>query len=247
MVFFLPETQYYRPTAEGVASLRSSSTEDQTTPGEQKLHETGTPDESPIAPPRKTFVQDLRLFSGFNPGGHKENFAVLFLRPFPLTIIPAIIYPTLVLGIGVSILLCLVDTAASVFQAPPYLFSPGIQSLMYLPNLVGGILGCLWGGYGTDLYCKYRASKNDGVFEPENRLVMAIFPGLITAAGTLMYVPFVMGAKNSYGYAVTKSDPWPVAWIVGIGFFAFGHNAIPTLSLAYGNPPFSHSLRLVES
>jgi hypothetical protein len=191
MLFFLPETQYYRPTSEGAASLRSSSTEDQTTKGEQKLHETVTVDESPVSPPRKTFAQDLSLFSGFNPGGHKENFIILFLRPFPLTIIPAIIYPTLVLGAGVSILLCLLDTAASVFQAPPYLFSPGIQSLMYLPNLVGGMLGCLWGGCGTDLYCKYRASKNNGVFEPENRLVMAIFPGLVTAAGTLMYSLFL--------------------------------------------------------
>lgn len=81
------------------------------------------------------------------------------------------------------------NTAASIFQAPPYNMSPGIQSLIYVGSLVGGLIGSYCGGGLTDIIVKWRARKNNGVFEPEDRLYAIFIPLFIVPAGELMYNP----------------------------------------------------------
>jgi hypothetical protein len=46
--------------------------------------------------------------------------------------------------------------------------------------------GAAIGGYLTDVYSKWRARRNDGVFEPEYRLPLLIFPGVLVPVGTLL-------------------------------------------------------------
>lgn len=63
-----------------------------------------------------------------------------------------------------------------------------IQSLISVPFMIGGAFGCFIGGLGSDLFCRYRARKNNGVFEPENRLLVVILPAFLAASGILMSV-----------------------------------------------------------
>jgi len=143
-------------------------------------------------PVKKTYRQGLRPWSGINPNGEKASFLSLFLRSWPLVVYPAVAYSTFVFGLAVSCLIAVFTTVATVFQSPPYNFSPGIQSLIFLALLTGGLIGAFVGGFGTDVVIKYRSSKNNGVFEPENRLILMIFPMLIVPAGLLMYVVFFL-------------------------------------------------------
>jgi hypothetical protein len=123
------------------------------------------------------------------------------VRSWPLVLYPAVIFATLNFGLGVAVTLCFLDVAAAVFQSPPYNMSPGVQ--IVLPVLIGGVLGSIAGGYVTDIYCRYRASMNNGVFEAENRLLLIFLPGLATSAGVLMsaspHLTYGFGADGGAG------------------------------------------------
>jgi hypothetical protein len=189
LFLFLPETQYYRPAkAQAPSSQSISTSEDEITPPNQK-DSTYVEDAQPVdSPVKKSFVQQLNPWSGINPGGNKANFLTLVVRSWPLVVYPAVIFGTINYGLGVATLLTYLDTAAPVFQSPPYNMSAFIQSLISVPLMIGGTFGCLYGGLGSDLFCKYRARKNNGVFEPENRLLMVIFPAVLVACGIIMSV-----------------------------------------------------------
>jgi len=66
--------------------------------------------------------------------------------------------------------------------------SPGIQSLIFVPGLIGCTLGTIWGGALTDRYTRWKTRKNDGIFEPEPRLVSLILPLIVVPGGMLMSV-----------------------------------------------------------
>jgi hypothetical protein len=187
---FLPETQYPRVSkAQAPPQVESSDSEYQSDPPKESLPiEEAVPAGLPV---KKSYLQGLKPWSGINPNGEKANFLSLFLRSWPLILYPAVAYSTFVFGVAVSCMIALFTTVAIVFQSPPYNFSPGIQSLVFLAMLTGGLIGAFVGGYGSDVVIKYRTTKNNGIFEPENRLILLILPVFIVPAGVLMYVPFL--------------------------------------------------------
>ena len=139
-------------------------------------------------PPKKTFLQGLNPWSGINPGIEKNtSFIYLLIRPWPLVVYPAVIYSFLVFSLNLGCLLGVVSTSPSVFQSPPYNFSPGIQSLIYVPSIFGASLGALWGGL-TDRYIQWKIKKNNGIYEPEIRLAALVLPFFVVPTGVLMYV-----------------------------------------------------------
>jgi len=91
-------------------------------------------------------------------------------------------------------LLCF-NTSPTIFQSPPYNFSPGVQSLIFLAGMIGGIIGSIAAGGLTDLYAKYRSQRNNGIFEPEDRLVMLLIP-LIVAPCCVLMDDFFLNCAN---------------------------------------------------
>jgi hypothetical protein len=233
--FFIPETQFYRPSKAQTPSIQSDSGSGNEAPPTQK-DVTSVEHAQPVGSPvKKSFLQQLNPWSGLHPGGGNASFLSLVVRSWPLVVYPAVFFATLNFGFGVAAVLCFVDVAPAVFQSPPYSMSPGVQSLIIVPYCIGGALGTVVAGRGTDLYCRYRASKNNGVFEPENRLIMVPFLALFTSAGLLMSGPSpkktVLTAR--YGWGISKHSPWPLPWIGG-ALIAFGHCGIPTITMSYG-------------
>ena len=74
-----------------------------------------------------------------------------------------------------------------VLQAPPYSWSPMINGLINIPGLIGNLAGSFAGGWLVDWFCDWRTRRNNGIFEPENRLYLNILPLLITGAGYLVF------------------------------------------------------------
>jgi len=185
LFFFLPETQYFRnPPANSTALSAGEKNAEMKGSSHSEL-----PD---ISIPKKTYFQELNLWSGICPGIPKDTSIInLFLRPWPLIFYPAGVYSFLTFSIILACILGIGNTAALVFQSPPYNFRPGIQALgIFLPALIGTTLGAIVGGPATDVYTAWRTRKNNGIFEPEHRLVALLIPLIVVPAGVLMYLAF---------------------------------------------------------
>jgi hypothetical protein len=185
-IFFLfPETRYFRDNKSD--AVPSSDGQENTDLSEKPRDSTSKDlDIAPPAVPKKTFLQELNPWSKVHP---TAGFLKLFVRPFPLLLYPAVLYSFLTFSASVSWSICLLDTSAAIFQAPPYNFTPGINSLIYLACIIGIVIGTYLGGPFTDWMAEWFARRNGGIFEPESRLIAMIFPFFITPMGLLMYLP----------------------------------------------------------
>src|SRR5438045_1380852 len=120
LFFFFHETQYVR---EPPAELTCAST------GKinEKKEESSHIDLSNTSIPKKNYLQELNPWSGICPGIPKNTSVInLFLRPWPLVFYPAGIYSFLTFSIILACILGIGNTAAFVFQSPPYNIGPGI-------------------------------------------------------------------------------------------------------------------------
>jgi hypothetical protein len=189
----------------------------------------------PSTVPKKAWVQELSLWSGFPPD---TNLVKMFVRPLPMIIYPCVIYAFL--GYAVSLVLTVAVNILNPFilQAPPYSWSPMINGLINLPGFIGNIAGSFAGGWVVDKFCDWRTRHNNGVFEPENRLYLCVLPLLITGAGCVLF-----------GYGVERTLHW-TSLFFGYGMVSFALTAIPTITMAYVSdcvlPVNSDALMLVN-
>jgi len=179
LTFFLlfPEPQYKRLTPNSSTATRTA---------QEKSDESYTTEEIQAAQPvtnKRTFVQELKPFSKIDP---EKNYLFLFLKPLPLVVYPATIWGFLVFASSLGFFLAGLSVNPSVFQAPPYNMSPAVNGLINVPSLIGHILGAISGGYLTDKIAELQARRNNGIFEPEYRLMALIIPLLVTPAGLIM-------------------------------------------------------------
>ena len=100
---------------------------------------------------------------------------------------PAVFFGFLAFATTLAWVVCYVDTAASVFQAPPYLMSIGISGLYNVPAIIGICIGGFIGGALTDWIAERMARRNNGVFEPESRLIALVIPFFLEPIGLIMY------------------------------------------------------------
>ena len=174
LFFFFPETQYRRDTTPINQSISSHD-------------KASTSIEVQAIIPKKPYIQQLKPFSGINPGIDRNTSLIsLFIRPWPLVVYPAVIYSFLVFSFNLGWLQAVNNTAAVIFQSPPYNFSPGVQSLIFLCSFVGAGIGAFWGGALTDVIVQAFTRGNNGIYEPESRLVAIILPLFVVPAGVLM-------------------------------------------------------------
>jgi hypothetical protein len=184
--FFIPETQYPRSSLAQDPSAQLHSRE---FPSDANIKTGVSVEDNQVAalPPRKSYLQQLKPWSGINPNGQKASFVELSLRGWPLILYPAVAYATVAFGFGICGILMCIATYSIVFEAPPYNMDPGVASLMFLFLAGGAFIGSFYGGVGTDLLSRYLSSKNNGIFEPESRLILLVGPLLLFPSGLIMY------------------------------------------------------------
>jgi hypothetical protein len=191
---FVPETQYPRTAQtpplqieDQSQSVNEAARKEEPAKDEKPRDEVSVDEAQPVIPAEKSYLKQLNPWSGINPNGENVNFLALFIRPFPLVFYPAVAYSSYIFGITVAAVTITVTQSPTVFESPPYNFTPGIQSLQHIPMLIGSAIGAMYGGLGTDILARYETKKNNGIFEPETRLPLLIGPLLILPAGLLMY------------------------------------------------------------
>lgn len=73
----------------------------------------------------------------------------------------------------------------------------------------------------TDVYTRYRARRNNGIFEPEYRLHFLIVPAICVPIGLLMF-----------GFGAQREMHWAILF-VGVGFINVGLTGVANIGMTY--------------
>lgn len=101
---------------------------------------------------------------------------------------------------------------------------------MNLPTLIGSLIGCAYGGYGSDKFMQWMIKRNGGVMEAEFRLHLMALCTLVFPTGMWLF-----------GIGSARGWDWPVPY-VGLGFIGFGYGCAGDLSLSYLADSFPYVL-----
>lgn len=147
--------------------------------------------------PAKTYRQSLKPWNGRLA---KDKWIKVMVRPFILFAYPAVLWSSLVYALAVGWLIVLSESVAHIYQnRESYNFTALQVGLVYISPFVGGVLGTAVAGKVSDLIVRFMARRNDGVYEPEFRLVMAVPITISTVIG-------LMG----FGWSAEEKDLWIV-------------------------------------
>ncbi|KAF2703931.1 MFS general substrate transporter [Pleomassaria siparia CBS 279.74] len=170
------------------------------------------------APP-KSYVQSLRPWNGRLA---KDKWVHVMVRPFILYAYPAVLWSSMVYALAVGWLIVLSESVAAIYRnSDSYNFSALQAGLVYISPFVGGILGTAVAGKLSDIVVRFMARKNDGVYEPEYRLVMAIPIAISTTIG-------LMG----FGWSAQEKDNWIVPTVF-FGIISFGCSLASTTAVTF--------------
>lgn len=156
-------------------------------------------------PPQRTpYLHTLLPFNGRKTS---VPYYKLLLRPFPLFLHPAILWACLIQGtlIGWTVLIGIV--LAAIMLGPPLFFNEVQTGYMYTGAFIGALLGFALAGLLSDSSAKYLTKRNNGVYEPEFRLLLVI-PQL------------VFGCAGLFGFGITANNTTRYGWFWPDFFFS---------------------------
>lgn len=169
--------------------------------------------------PVRSFKQTLRPWNGKL---RHENWLLVCLRPFILFTYPAILWSTLVYSLSIGWLIVLSESVSSIYRnKATYNFSPLGTGLVYISPFIGGVLGTIVAGKVSDIIVRFMSRRNDGIYEPEFRLVMALPVAFSTCIG-------LMG----FGWSAAEKDNWIVPTVF-FGIISFGCSLGSTTAITF--------------
>jgi hypothetical protein len=142
--------------------------------------------------------------------------------PFYLHLYPIVEYAAFVVSWSASGFLVVNLSQSQAFAAPPYNFSSQTIGLFNLAVLVGGMIGLFTCGPLSDWVAAYLTKRNNGVREPEMRLV-AMVPYII--------IMIIGSVVTSVGY--DRHWQWEAIVIVGYTFLGCQVAALPSIASTY--------------
>jgi len=109
-------------------------------------------------------------------------------QPFQaLVYFPAVAFAAIQYGCVLAWLSMTVTMVAAVFPGPPYYYGSNMIGLMSLPGFIGSFLGAIVSGPCCDWLVIWLAKRNNGIFEPEMRLILFFIPTLVGPAGLWLF------------------------------------------------------------
>lgn len=169
--------------------------------------------------PKKTYLQTLAPYSGRLS---RDNWFRVMCRPFILFAYPAVLWSTVVYSLSIGWLIVLSESVSHIYRnSESYNFTALQCGLVYISPFVGGVLGTAVAGKVSDVIVRWMSRRNDGVYEPEFRLVMAIPITICTVIG-------LMG----FGWSAEEKDAWIVPTVF-FGIISFGCSLGSTTSITF--------------
>ncbi|KAK3215939.1 hypothetical protein GRF29_8g1577618 [Pseudopithomyces chartarum] len=161
-------------------------------------------------PRRKTYWDRIRIITlapNLRGTGFKQYLNRLWhtLRVFTF---PAVWYAGLQWGYQQSCLSFYLTVQEDWWYGPPWNYGSAAIGNMNLPTLIGSLIGCAYGGYGSDAFMQWMIKRNKGVMEAEFRLYLMALCALIFPTGLWLF-----GIGSARGWAW----PAPGARVLGYG------------------------------
>lgn len=196
LFFFLEETNYDRKTVgiiEGTESPNpfdaeavDGTNEKNPTPqeGTTAAETLGSPIAATSTPyKRKTYWQKLALWD--KPRTfvmHWRAWQILKLLSWPVIFYAGFSYGTYLVWFNI-----LNATASIILGGEPYNFSPAIVGLSYISCIIGVTIAALFTGVFSDWFVIRLARRNNGIFEPEQRLWLFAAATIILPGGSILW------------------------------------------------------------
>ncbi|WAO93384.1 MFS domain-containing protein [Fusarium falciforme] len=251
IVFLFPETKWHRPhpneileevrpnsgkngSSANAKHAESSQGDNQSIvdPAINVATEKGTPDRLADLTASETAQRDPYLGRGkpakwqfrvFQPNAHPFKAILLDLWiPWKLFAFPIVQFASFVVSWSCSSFLTINLTQSQVLAAPPYNFSSQTIGFTNFAIFAGSLIGLATGGPLSDWVAAKLTARNNGVREPEMRLLAMIPFVLIMYLGNIIV---------SVGY----ENLWPWEAIVLVGYTCAGIQvaALPSISSTY--------------
>ncbi|KAH7361208.1 major facilitator superfamily domain-containing protein [Pyrenochaeta sp. MPI-SDFR-AT-0127] len=209
LYFFVPETSYNRDHRYDIDELSDDNLADLaaiekrhaglssvTEKGSDELLKVQTTTSSPpVVRPKKTFRQELAIFTGTYS---TDNLLQLTIAPFAVCANLAVLWMCIVTGGLTAFFVAQSYDMAQIFMAPPYLLSAAGVGYLSLGPFLGGLIGSIVLGWTLDPIIKWCAKKNGGIYEPEYRL-LGMIPSVTTIIGLCLFG--YLAEKGSSFYA----------------------------------------------
>ncbi len=158
-------------------------------------------DDALIKEPKESYISQLRLFRGRLSD---ESFWRGVVKPFPLIAFPAVLFSTLVYASFFCWLLMIGVLSVTLFAAPPYNLTPAQIGLTNVPLAIAAFIFTPLSGWMADALPMWMAKRNNGVYEPEFRLVLMAIAIPLSTAGFIGF-----GISVERGLSLT----WCLVWI----------------------------------
>ncbi|KAF5706930.1 HOL1 substrate-H+ antiporter [Fusarium mundagurra] len=248
IIFLFPETKWHRPhpneiivetrANEKTEGSANASHAEASTSGGITEHDASTEKEG-AAPEgfadlsaSETAARDPYLGRGkpakwqfrfFQPNAHPFKAILLDLWiPWKLFAFPIVQFASFVVSWSCSSFLTINLTQSQVLAAPPYNFSTQTIGFTNFAIFAGALIGLATGGPFSDWVAAKLTARNNGVREPEMRLVAMIPFVLIMYLGNIIVS---VGYENHW--------PWEVIVIIGYACAGIQVAALPSISSTY--------------
>ncbi|EED16272.1 MFS transporter, putative [Talaromyces stipitatus ATCC 10500] len=153
--------------------------------------------------------------------GHKENPLRLFIRPFPMLLVPEVLVTTLVFGLTIGWVVVTSVLVSTLFAMPPNLWPSWKIGFLNFGPLVGLVIGLPVGGAVADLLSRRATKNSDGEHDPRSRLPLVLLGALLSPTGCVII-----------GWSLNKDLLW-AGTTVGWGLLAFGLTSSANILLTY--------------
>jgi hypothetical protein len=149
-------------------------------------------------PAKEPYSSRLRLFRGRLA---KDSFWKGVVKPIPLIVFPSIMYSTIVHGAFFVWIMVEGLISLQVLRAAPYHLTPSQLGLTKLPHTLSSFIFHPLSGFCADWVVQFMARRNDGVFEPEFRLLLML---IAVPVSTIAFV----------GFGVAIEQHAKLAWVI---------------------------------
>lgn len=169
--------------------------------------------------PPKPWTKTLKPWNGRL---NKTSWWRAAIRPGILYAYPSVLWAALVYSLSIGWLIVLSESVSAIYaNRESYNFTSLQIGLVYMSPFIGGVLGTAVAGKVSDVVVRFMARRNDGIYEPEYRLVMAIPITISTVIG-------LMG----FGWSAQERDAWIVPTIF-FGIISFGCSLGSTTAITF--------------
>lgn len=213
VIFTFPETSYIRDITPSTSGSDIGISDEKTGTSSVEFAENG----SRTIPKRKTYLQELKLFSGTYT---TESLLDLFLRPIALIVLPPVLWGSLVMSVTIGFLVAVTSNVAPAYSTA-YGFVAWQTGLCFISAIIGSLIGIFAGGHLSDRMTDFFTKRNGGLREPEMRLPAIAISLITTPLGLIL---FGVGIQNK------------LHWIcptIGLGLLNFSIVQATNVSLVY--------------